>query len=221
MTSVEITVPESWSDVKLKTFQELISSEITNDIKGHVKRTSILCDADSDTVSKLPIAEFKKLNDSLSWSNKLPTEDYQYVFELEGQKYGLIKLSDVTVGEYTDLEFNVGEGLIPNLHNILAILYRPLEWMHDDYVKMPTKWKREHDYYKTQKYDSETVSSRAELFKEKLDVSRVYTAALFFYHFVDRFLKNMQHSLKEELMQEMQEILTKLEGRLQEKESVG
>lgn len=196
MTSIDITVPEGWQDVKLKTFQEFVSTEMTNDLKGHVKRISILCDVDSEVVANLPIVEFKKLNADLTWSNTHPKSSYDSVFELDGQKYEMMDLSNVSVGEYTDLEFNVGEGLIANLHKILAILYRPIE---------------------NDKYDSQSVNERSEKFRERLNIAGVYGAALFFYRIVRPSSKNLRHCLRAESRRQK----TKLEGRLQEKESVG
>ena len=88
------------------------------------------------------------------------------LFELEGKEYAFHpQLEDMTLGEWADIETFIKEGLENNLHNIMAVLFRPVI-------------ERENEAYIIQAYDG-NIAVRAEKFK-KMSAEQVKAALVFF-----------------------------------------
>jgi hypothetical protein len=83
-------------------------------------------------------------------------------FELDGVKYGFFpNWKDLSFAEFIDMDTistKKTDELLDMLHILAAIMYRPI-----------VEEKSEHDF-KIEKYNVQTMTERAELFKKKLDV---------------------------------------------------
>lgn len=118
----------------------------------------------------------------------VPTEKPVFVdrFELDGVKYGFFpNWKDLTFAEFIDMDTlstKKPDELLDYLHILAAIMYRPI-----------IEEKSEHDF-KIEKYDVNTMTARAELFKKKLDVKYILGAQFFFIKFANRFLSYTQIS---------------------------
>ena len=188
ITKTKITVPENWSEVKVKDFQELqlLSREDSN---YDVNLVSILCDLDPSYVERLDLQTYTKILINLQWITKLPTKaDYKPIIEIRGEKYGLAKMSSFTNGEWYSLEHWM-ESPWENLHKILAMIYRPLITAIND------------DYRLIEDYNSETAVARAELFKD-LSVADAYGAILFFSIIEKQSMQTMKEYLEIKIVME-------------------
>jgi len=104
-------------------------------------------------------------------------------FELDGVEYGLEKdFKNLAWGAWTDLEFLTAKNPTENIHNILAILYRPV------IQKNGTQ-------YKIEPYKSSTVMERAEKFK-KVSIRVWFGAADFFFLLVTIYTNDIKNSLE-------------------------
>lgn len=116
--------------------------------------------------------------------NKYPLYDK---FTLDGVEYGYIpSYKEITFGEFVDLDTLLSkkpEEIMDYLHIVTAIMYRPI-----------TKQKKKHDY-KIEKYNSDTVTERSELFKSKLNVKFSLGGQFFFINFVSKSPTYTQISL--------------------------
>ena len=106
------------------------------------------------------------------------------------------------MGEYIDLDHFITDGVVKNLHKIIAILYRPLKYGQ----KIMGKYVWDIDEYSTEDFED-----RANLFKD-LEVEKAFSASSFFLHTGLQSIKVMKDSLVEEKMSlEMMEKIQKLE----------
>ena len=112
----------------------------------------------------------------------MPKDNEEFVdrFELDGVQYGFLpSWKKMSFGEFADLDTLGSKSpmeMVDYLHVLAAIYYRPI-----------IKERSFHDF-DIEKYDSDQVDERAELFKKKLN-SRVVMGAQFFF---TRFAKKLQ-----------------------------
>lgn len=123
--------------------------------------------------------------------NLFPKQKEKFVdrFELDGVQYGFLdSWKKFSFSEWVDLDTlitkNVDE-LVDNIHIILAIMYRPI-------ISEDKKTKK----YKIEKYNSDTMIERAELFKKNLDVRIYFGTLVFFSQFVTKYISPTQQSLQ-------------------------
>jgi hypothetical protein len=122
----------------------------------------------------------------------LPFEKPAFVdrFELDGVHYGFIpSWKKMSFGEFADLDTLMTkkpEDMLEYFHIITAILYRPI-----------IKQKSEHNF-EIEKYNSDTMEERAELFKNKMPISLAYAYTLFFSTCWPELQDAILHYLKEE-----------------------
>jgi len=165
-----------------------------------------------------PIPQLKKLkfNDwLLIWNEakwRLSTlqgdaNDIKPVIELGGVEYSLPEISDLTIGEFADLEVlqaspNAGK----RLNEIAAILYRPVKSKKGNKIIV-------------EDYDTDGFETRKELFMD-LPLWAIKSANSFFLQSVQQSLKNTAESLKSmtkqssmtpEQKENVQELLTLLQ----------
>ena len=109
-------------------------------------------------------------------------------FEIDGVQYGFLdSWKKFSFAEWVDLDTLITknpEQVIDNIHIILAIMYRPI-------VSEDKKTKK----YTIEKYDSEKMIERAELFKKNLDVRIYFGTLVFFSRFVKKYTSPTQQSL--------------------------
>jgi hypothetical protein len=100
-------------------------------------------------------------------------------FELDGVHYGFFpNWKDLTFAEFIDLDTlssKKPDELLDQLHYLIAIMYRPI-----------TNERGLHDF-DIEKYDVNTMKTRAELFKKKLNVRYVLSAQSFFTQLEKKF----------------------------------
>ena len=159
-------------------------------------------------IAELPISKIRELpvdvltniaNDFAKVAD--PHQDFHTCFEFEGQLYGYAHIKQTSLGEFVDLE-EYAKSPEENLHKIAAILYRPVTKHRFKDVKFTVKQKiksmkglveEPFEYYDIEKYDSETLKERAELFKE-LPVDIVLGAQSFFLAVSTLYLNHSHYS---------------------------
>jgi hypothetical protein len=129
------------------------------------------------------------------------------VIELNGIKYSLPDVNDMTIGEFADLEvIQSAPDASKRLNEIAAILYRPVLKTRGNKVVV-------------EEYDSDGFQERKALFMD-LPLSSIKSANSFFLQFVQHSLKNTVESLKlmtkeasmnPEQKERLESLLTKLQ----------
>lgn len=118
----------------------------------------------------------------------LPQERPPFIdrFTIDGVDYGFFPdWKELTYAEYVDMDTistKKSDEVLDLLHVLAAVMYRPI---------VEEKGKHE---FKIEKYDTETVKDRSELFKKKMDVSIILGAQFFFINFGKKYLSYSQIS---------------------------
>jgi hypothetical protein len=143
------------------------------------KLISIVTGADEKLLENAPREQISYLANEIA--KLIPFEKPTFVdrFTLQGIEYGFIpEWKKMTFAEFADLDTLMNkkpEEMLDYLHIITAILYRPI-------VKQKSKHK-----FEIEKYDSDLMVERAELFKDKLDIEYSLGAQFFFIQFARNF----------------------------------
>jgi hypothetical protein len=157
----------SWSDVTVGQYQEMMLLENENEITKFIECISIALDCDPQDIRNMPYSEYSNLQQKMAFISKEPESVVVNIIEIDGVEYGLepdMKL--ITTGVFIDAE-QFKQDPIVNLHNTLALIYRPIT-------------KKEGDTYQIESHKAQGFERRADLFKDKVSIEVVLGATLFF-----------------------------------------
>jgi hypothetical protein len=158
---------KSWNDITVSQYQEMMMIETTNEITKFVEQISICLDVDTEEVRAMSYSQYKELQSKMSFLSLEPKAEMDLIIEVEGRKYGLIPdMSLISAGVFIDAEQFKLEPM-ENLHNLLALIYRPL------LRELPD------GEYEIEEHKAQGFEKRANLFKT-LSIETVLGAVLFF-----------------------------------------
>ena len=176
---VEVSVPSSLREVKLKNYQELL-------IKENPDNDDMLKCILNINTKELGKIKDKDVDNLLSIINKLFDKKHEFIptFKMKGVLYGFIpKLDDITYGENKDVTSYINDW--GNMHKAMAVLFRPVK------QKLNSKYLIE-DYEGSHKY-SEMMKNMP------LDV--VLGAMVFFWNLTSALLNSIPNYLEKEIKQ--------------------
>ena len=159
----------SWEDVTLETWLKLIECESSYKTEEASKTIELLSDIPKETLRELELSDVAKILGILSELQK-NTKDTKLknIIEINKVEYAFHpNLSEITLGEYADIEQLIKEGIEKNLPELMAILYRPVKEKHKNGV------------YIIDAYNGD-VTMRAEEMK-LMSAIQVQTALFFFF----------------------------------------
>ena len=177
---------KSWKDVTLEKWVQLIAFEKLSSTQETLEVLSVLTDMPKKLIRELAIQDvaniMSKIND-LQADKKVTLKK---IIEVDGKEYGFHPNlgQDLTLGEWADIETMIEQGLEDNMHNIMAILFRPI-------------LERENDAYIIEAYDG-NIDVRAEKFK-KMSAEQVQSALVFFWTLGNALSTSILLSLQERL----------------------
>lgn len=129
---VEITIPDSLSEVTLDQYQRYLKIQENNIDEKFLasKMIEIFCGVKLTDTFKMKYSDVDNicniLVDMFNEKPKLVTK-----FKMKGVEYGFIpKLDDISLGEYIDLDTFLGDW--ENMHRAMAVLYRPIDKKYGD-----------------------------------------------------------------------------------------
>lgn len=157
-----------WSDITVGQYQEMQLVESETELGKFIECISIALDCDPQDIRDMPYKDYVHLQSRMGFLSKQPLQDIQKILEIDGVKYGIEPdMNLISTGVFIDAEqFKQDSNL--NLHNILALIYRPI-----------TKWVSD-DEYEIEPHMARGFDKRANLFKNKLSIDVVFGATLFF-----------------------------------------
>lgn len=118
-------IPESWEDLTLKQMQEInkITKENGKDFNMY-NSLFILCGKSKEEVDNLPVPFFKEICNRLIFlKTKVPDVEAKPYCEIDGQRYQVNLMEDLTVGEFSAVD-TVLRTDDNDLATILAVLCR-------------------------------------------------------------------------------------------------
>ena len=120
-------VISSWDEVTLEKWVKLASLEKLSNSKEAQGLIEALSDLPNDVISKLSIQNIAVLLDRIAEVQAEKDDKLKKFITIEGKEYGFHpSLSEITLGEYADIETFIQKGLGDYLPEIMAILYRPI-----------------------------------------------------------------------------------------------
>ena len=182
-----------WSDVTMETWLKLIDFKQGTKTK-QVKETILaLSDIPIDLINKLEIKDVSLIMEYLSELQASPKNNLNNIIKIEQVEYGFHPdLNSITLGEWSDIESFIKNGLEQNLPEIMAILYRPVI-------------EKENNIYTIQSYDGD-ITIRAEHMK-KMSAEQVQSALVFFWTLGKELLKILELYLTNRLMETTKQFL--------------
>ena len=186
---------KEWKDLTLDKWAELIAIEKGSNVQEAIDSVRVLSDIPKKLIEQLTIKDVAFI---LEKATVLQEEGkLKHKITMHGVDYGFHpNLELISIGEYADIEQYVSNGLESNMHNIMAVLYRPI--LSED-----------KDNYTITAYDSDKFDIRAEVFK-KMKAKDVNSALVFFWtlgnellNILPQFLETLQKNLQTKLNQQV------------------
>jgi len=191
---------KTWKDVKLYMLQEIHALPHMDDKTDMIiEHLSILLNTDPAEIENMPVSELFNEFEKWNFLKDIPEAKKVDIIKIEGKRYGLVNFKDMSFAQLVDIEEYINDGgVIKNLHKILGTIYLPVD-------KYNVFTKR----YSLKKY--EPSDELCEAFRT-LDMELLYPVALFFYHIVQTYLKNLVLSSAQMNLQKMKEMILAEEG---------
>lgn len=154
-------------------FQQITNLEHLTDLDKTVKIVSILSEYSEEEIRKWDPNALPQVMEIVT---KLMNhkESFYPIFKHEDTLYGFQNVDKMNLGEYVDLE-NLCKEPIENLHEIMAILYRPVETHNFNnlifkashkFMIAKNKFINVFKHYKVEKYNNEARFESADKLKE-------------------------------------------------------
>ena len=186
-------VVDSWGEVKLEDWVKVIAAEEKTTTQAALENIKALSDIPENLIKELSIENVAIILSHLSNVKDDADNSLQKIIKIDGVEYGFHpELSDLTLGEYADLETFLKNGINNHLPEVMAVLYRPIT-------------EKKNDVYTIEAYDGK-ISIRAEIMK-KMNAEQVQGAMVFFWTFVKKFFETLQSSLRVQIEQKKKELL--------------
>tara|TARA_R110000824_G_scaffold6298_1_gene29112 strand:- start:517 stop:1170 length:654 start_codon:yes stop_codon:yes gene_type:complete len=182
----------SWAEVTLEKWIKLIALEEGSNTKEAQETIALLSDIPDKLINELSLRDIVLIMEKIANLDSEKESILKKVIEIDGVEYGMHPdLSEITLGEYADIETLIKLGLNKNLPDLMAILFRKVT-------------ERNGKAYTIEAYDG-NISIRAETMK-KMTAEQVKSTLFFFYNFVTALSKIMPSFL----IQRKQEIAEQL-----------
>ena len=172
---------DSWSDVTLEKWMQLSKTEDATKTEESEETIAALSDLPRQLIKELALRDVVIITNKIAELQGERETTLRKVIEIDGIEYGMHPdLSEITLGEYADIETFIKEGIQKNLPELMAVLFRPIV-------------EKENDIYTIEAYDG-NIKIRAEIMK-KMSAEQVQSVLVFFYRFVMIFLQIMPFCL--------------------------
>ena len=158
----------SWDDVTLEKWAKLIDGNNKSKPKEALDTITMLSDIPRKLVKELSINDVSNILNRIAELQNKAKGRLKKIVKVDGVEYGFHPdLSEITLGEYADIETYIQAGIENNLAKMMAVLYRPI-------VEKNGK------YYSITAYNGSEVRMRAEKFK-KMKAADVNSSLVFFW----------------------------------------
>jgi len=166
---------DSWSDVTLEKWIKVIDAETGSKTEQAEETIAALSDMPKKLVKELALRDVAIIMGKVAELQSKQDTVLKKVFEIDGVEYGMHPdLSELTLGEYADIESFIKTGLEKNMPEIMAVLFRPITRSGDDYT--------------IQAYDG-NINKRAEEM-QKMSAEQVQASLFFFLKFRDGIIQD-------------------------------
>jgi len=138
---MKVTVPTSYADISVKQYKRL--QEQWDDSQTNWERMvtciAVMCDLRPSFVRNLAPEDIATLGEKLVWVMSGDTRDHELIprFTLNGTDYGFVPdWSQLSTGEFIDLETCGKNGYYNHLEEVMAIMYRRVTVSDGEHYKI-------------------------------------------------------------------------------------
>ena len=193
----------SWEDVTLEKWLELIDLETGSKSNEAIETITALSNIPKQLVKELGIQDVAVIMGRIAKLQAEQNSSLKRIIEVEDKEYGFMPdLNSITLGEYADIETFIKEGIENRLHELMAVLYRPIV-------------EKKNDVYTIEAYDG-NITIRTEEMK-KMNAEQVQSALVFFWSLGNELSK----ILPLYLMERLNKMGSNLEAKVLQKSGVG
>ena len=186
----EFKLINSWSDVTLELWLRLIDFETGTKTEVATETIAELSDIPKKLIKELALSDVAAIMNKIGELQAKQDTKLKRIIEVNGVEYGFHPdLSEITLGEYADIETLIKNGIDTNLPELMAILYRPIK-------------EKKNDVYIIDAYDGNLTMRTEEM--KLMSAEQVQAALFFFYNFV----KELSEILQSYLMEKQKEMKT-------------
>ena len=179
----------SWSDVTLETWLKLIDFETGTKTEEAEATLAALTDIPKQLVKELALSDVAVIMSKIGELQAKQDTKLKRIITINEVEYAFHPdLSEITLGEYADIEQFIKNGIDTSLPELMAVLYRPI------------KIKKSDTLYIIEPYDG-NIRLRAEEMKQ-MSAEQVQSALVFFYTFA-KVLSEIMLSCSMERLKEM------------------
>ena len=118
---------KSWDDVTLEKWAKLIDGNNKSKTQEALDTITMLSDIPRKLVKELSINDVSNILNRVAELQNKASSRLKKIVKVDGVEYGFHPdLSEITLGEYADIETYIQNGIDKNLPKIMAVLYRPV-----------------------------------------------------------------------------------------------
>ena len=181
----------TWSDITVGQYQELIQIQTDSELGRFIQMISIALDCDQDDIRNLSLKEWQTLKTNFQFLTDDPQNDFCTFIDYDGVELGIEPdINLISTGVFIDAE-QFRQDPIENLHRTLALIYRPV-------IEKISETE-----YKIENHKSSGFEKRAEFFRKKVSIEKVFGATIFFFILSGQLSIDMTDYLKEVMMREL------------------
>jgi hypothetical protein len=163
----EFKLINSWSDVTLSTWLQLIDFETGTKTEEATETIAALSDIPKKLIKELSLSDVAVIMSKVGELQQEQDTKLKRIIEINGVEYGFHPdLDSISLGEYADIEQFIKNGIDSSLPELMAVLYRPIKL-------------KKNDIYIIDSYDGD-IRLRAEEMKQ-MSAEQVQSALVFFY----------------------------------------
>ena len=163
----EFKLINSWSDVTLSTWLQLIDFETGTKTEEATETIAALSDIPKKLIKELSLSDVAVIMSKVGELQQEQDTKLKRIIEINGVEYGFHPdLDSISLGEYADIEQFIKNGIDSSLPELMAVLYRPIKL-------------KKNDIYIIEPYDGD-IRLRAEEMKQ-MSAEQVQSALVFFY----------------------------------------
>ena len=164
----EFKLINSWSDVTLETWLQLIDFETGTKTEEATETIAALSDIPKKLIKELSLSDVAVIMSKVGELQQEQDTKLKRIIEINGVEYGFMPdLDSISLGQYADIETFIKNGIDKNLPELMAVLYSPIKL-------------KKNDIYIIEPYDGD-IRLRAEEMKQ-MSAEQVQSALVFFYN---------------------------------------
>ena len=196
----EFKLISKWSDVTMEKWLKLIDFQEGRKTKEAEETIATLSNIPKDLIKQLELRDIAIIMERVAEMQQEQDSSLKGIIEVNGKRYGFHPdLNSITLGEWSDLETFIKDGIEKNMPQVMAILYRPIVEETESGV------------YTIEAYDG-NIAIRAEEMK-KMSAEQVQSSLFFF----SNLGKELSKTLPLYLMERLKEMKTRLPPNLLQK----